>query len=310
MKHLLLTIIAAAVLVGCGESQQSAPPTEVKPAEPVAEAIEPETPKSKTPDISIHDAIRKGDIELVQKLIENGADIYRQDKKGYKPLHLAAFYGYEDLVKYLISEDVDIDCRAEPDDTTPLHQAAGGGHNSVCQILIQNGSDINSICEFGSPLDVSIHFNQAETAELLKRLGAKHKNLYFAVRANDEKSVMELLSNGADVNSRNNPLQNTPLIYASFKGYYNIANLLISNGADVNMMVNKKTALNAAVTKGHTQIVELLINNNASINTLSYKLGKSETPLDVALVNGFTEVSDLLRKHGGKTAEELKAEGK
>ncbi|MCH2516475.1 MAG: hypothetical protein MK134_13230, partial [Dehalococcoidia bacterium] len=37
MKHLLLTTIAAVLLVGCGESQQSAPPAEAKPAEPVAE---------------------------------------------------------------------------------------------------------------------------------------------------------------------------------------------------------------------------------------------------------------------------------
>ena len=36
MKHLLLITIAALVLVGCGESQQSAPAPEVKPVEPVA----------------------------------------------------------------------------------------------------------------------------------------------------------------------------------------------------------------------------------------------------------------------------------
>jgi PBP1b-binding outer membrane lipoprotein LpoB len=38
MKYLLLTTIAAVVLVGCGESQQSVPPAEAEPAEPVAEA--------------------------------------------------------------------------------------------------------------------------------------------------------------------------------------------------------------------------------------------------------------------------------
>jgi ankyrin repeat protein len=35
-----------------------------------------------------------------------------------------------------------------------------------------------------------------------------------------------------------------------------------------------------------------------------------ETPLDCAIVFKHTELTDLLRKHGGKTGEELKAEGK
>ena len=35
-----------------------------------------------------------------------------------------------------------------------------------------------------------------------------------------------------------------------------------------------------------------------------------ETPLNWAIKNKHTETADLLRKHGGKTGEELKAEGK
>ena len=34
------------------------------------------------------------------------------------------------------------------------------------------------------------------------------------------------------------------------------------------------------------------------------------TPLDWAIFNKDTKTVDLLRKHGGKTGEELKAEGK
>ena len=34
------------------------------------------------------------------------------------------------------------------------------------------------------------------------------------------------------------------------------------------------------------------------------------TPLDWAIFNKDTETANLLRKHGGKTGEELKAEGK
>ena len=44
MKHLLITTIAAVLLVGCGEAQQSAPSPDAKPAEPVAEAAKPTTP--------------------------------------------------------------------------------------------------------------------------------------------------------------------------------------------------------------------------------------------------------------------------
>ena len=44
MKQLILKIIAAVLLVGCGEAQQSAPAPEAKPVEPVAEATKPEPP--------------------------------------------------------------------------------------------------------------------------------------------------------------------------------------------------------------------------------------------------------------------------
>ena len=37
---------------------------------------------------------------------------------------------------------------------------------------------------------------------------------------------------------------------------------------------------------------------------------KKQTPLDCAIENNHNETADLLRKHGGKTSEELKAEGK
>jgi hypothetical protein len=46
MKNLLLTAIAAVVLVGCGGSQQSVPSPEAQPAELVAEAATPEPPPS------------------------------------------------------------------------------------------------------------------------------------------------------------------------------------------------------------------------------------------------------------------------
>ena len=69
MKNILIATIAAVLLVGCGESQQSAPPAETPPVEPVAEAAQTEPPTAKAPDISIHFAAWDGNIEAVKQLL-------------------------------------------------------------------------------------------------------------------------------------------------------------------------------------------------------------------------------------------------
>ena len=53
--------------------------------------------------------------------------------------------------------------------------------------------------------------------------------------------------------------------------------------------------------------VEVLIAKGADVNA---KDDRGGTPLDLAILFKRTETADLLRKHGGKTGEELKAEVK
>ena len=76
------------------------------------------------------------------------------------------------------------------------------------------------------------------------------------------------------------------------------------SASDVNWKdQNGKTLLHYAAWKGHKEIAELLIANGANVNA---KDKDGYTPLDWAA----GEIADLLRKHGGKTGEALKAEGK
>jgi len=85
MKHLLLTTIAAVVLVGCG------------PSEP--------------PDISIHEATERGDIEAVKQAIADGANVNAQNGGGPAPLHLAAHKGQKEITELLIDKGADVNAR-------------------------------------------------------------------------------------------------------------------------------------------------------------------------------------------------------
>ena len=144
MKHLLLTTIAAVVLVGCGEAQQSTTPAEAKPVEPVGEAATPELPTAKPPDISIREAVKTGNIEAVKQHLDAGADVNAKGKYG----------------------------------RTPLHYAASRGLKKIIELLIARGADVNTKIEVGdykgqTPLDGAIQWNRTETANLLRKHGGK-----------------------------------------------------------------------------------------------------------------------------------------
>ena len=77
------------------------------------------------------------------------------------------------------------------------------------------------------------------------------------------------------------------------------------------------TSLHLASLGGHKDAAKMLIDSGALLNTINIH---GETPLDTALKDFEIDsqktklnkngTANLLRKHGGKTGEELKAEGK
>jgi ankyrin repeat protein len=135
-------------------------------------------------------------------------------------------------------------------------------------------------------------------------------SLFDAAMKGNIEAVKQHLAAGTDVNAKDESMGMTPLHHATFGGHKEIAELLIAKGADVNAKFDKisgGTPLHIAADKGHKEIAELLIANGADVNA---KDEGGKTPLDWAITSKQTETADLLRKHSGKTGEELKAEGK
>ena len=109
--------------------------------------------------------------------------------------------------------------------------------------------------------------------------------------------------------------QATPLYYAAYNVDPVMTKLLLENGAEVNALdYQGETPLHTAVYHSYPnveeegiKVIKLLIENGSDVNRVK-KFPQKITPLDFAKdPNG--KIADLLRKHGGKTSEELKAAG-
>ena len=166
MKHLLLTTIAAVLVVGCGDAQQSSPAATTPTAETVAKAVQPEPQTVKAPYISIHDAVESGNIEAVQQHLAAGTDVNAKGKYGATPLHNTAI---KEIAELLIPNGAEVNAK-DGNGWTPLHYAAGRGHRETAELLIAKGADVNAKGADGAtPLDSA----DGEIAALLRKHGGK-----------------------------------------------------------------------------------------------------------------------------------------
>ncbi len=125
--------------------------------------------------------------------------------------------------------------------------------------------------------------------------------LHEATLASDIEKVRSLLSKGANVNEKDAGGSRTALHYACERGHTEVAALLISRGADVNVSSwDAKTPLHAAAASGNKETVELLLSKRAHLEA---KERYGRTPLFEAMrspVAGRKEVVELLVAKGAK----------
>ncbi|WP_461511939.1 ankyrin repeat domain-containing protein [Rhizobium mongolense] len=129
--------------------------------------------------------------------------------------------------------------------------------------------------------------------------------LHDAAREGDLDVISQLLSQGVDVNSRDESRE-TALIEAALSGQTRIAAQLIEASADIEAHNDRGfTALHAAAYSGSVEIAELLLDHGAEVDALSkHKI----TPLHVAAEENQAAVAELLIARGA-AVEAIQAYG-
>ena len=103
------------------------------------------------------------------------------------------------------------------------------------------------------------------------------------------------------------PTPGTPIWAAAEAGNRDVVLRHLVAGTEVDTRDERygASSLHWAAWCGHPDIVELILAAEADVNAINFE---GETPLDCATNFSQNEIAALLRKHGGKTAAELKTE--
>uniref|UniRef100_A0A6Q2X5A7 Ankyrin repeat and FYVE domain containing 1 n=1 Tax=Esox lucius TaxID=8010 RepID=A0A6Q2X5A7_ESOLU len=201
-------------------------------------------------------------------------------RDGQSPLHLAASWGLEEVVQCLLEFGANVNTQ-DAEGRAPIHVAISNQHNVIIQLLIShpdirlNVRDRQGMTPFACAMT---HKNNKAAEAILKRepgaaeqVDNKGRNfLHVAVQNSDIESVLFLISVQANVNSRvQDSAKQTPLHLAVQAGSEIIVRNLLLAGAKVNELTkHRQTALHLAAQQDLATICSVLLENGVDFSAV------------------------------------------
>lgn len=284
-------------------------------------------------------AAKKGDLNKVVSLLDNGVCVNSINEKGYTALMKASGSGHMHIVKELLKRKANMNVWANCRTTTALHQAIINDHYDIASELIDNRAKLDfedDRCWF-APLGKAIEKGNLDLVKKLIAAGADVTNIFagenefelnvielaafnghldlvkeflkyeieseealkYAVMKNNLDTVVFLIDNGWDINKQDY-YGNTPLMYAIGWENLNIVKELLNRGANVNLKNNDGIdALHDAVDLGCLELVIELIERGANVDS-RYTLNQNNTILMKAVEDNKLEITQELLYRGAQ----------
>jgi ankyrin repeat protein len=243
--------------------------------------------------------------DIVKLLLERGANVHGRNSSGWTVLHAAAKGGDVSTIQLLLKQyNVGIEVRSEGEKDkgfTPLMIAVEHGKDAAIRHLKRGKANIKATDDTGQGLlHLAVNRKDLKTMQLLVDLGVqtgavddtRNTPLHRAATKGYEEIAGFLIKETPGLVNSENQDRETLLHSAAKAGRVNILELLLQNGARVDLPNNKgATALHLAVRNGHAQAVERLLKNNAGPNARD---ASDRAPLHTAIWFGKNAMITLL----------------
>mmetsp|Transcript_85736 Transcript_85736/g.188241 ORF Transcript_85736/g.188241 Transcript_85736/m.188241 type:complete len:748 (-) Transcript_85736:481-2724(-) len=230
-------------------------------------ALEQATREGVTPLLA---ATQGGHHEVVDLLLQRGANGECRRKDGSTPLLVAAHGGHVHVIKRLVNSRVDLNARASEDrgSTTALFVAAQRGHTAVVRYLCEEHAELDLPNSHGAtPLCVAAQRGHLDIVRILVESGADKDR-------------------ATDINV-------TPLFVAAQSGHEAIVKYLVDSGANKEKELHRGTTpLFVAAQNGHLACVRVLALAGADTEKIRWD---GSTPLAIAAHNGHADIARYLR---------------
>ena len=229
-------------------------------------------------DEKLLEAAREGNCDVLQAMIEAGADVNSRNQYRKTACMLAAQNGHVNCVNMLMEAGADVNARGLYDKTALL-LAAETGETLCVQRLIEAGADVNEGATLGhirgktTLMYAAVNGHLQCTKLLIEagadvNMGSKHNftALMFAAGKGHNCCVKMLVEAGADVNHTDNHGHTTLMLLVAKKGY--IPWIDLGTLSDERMLLTVKLLLKL---KAHVNRINLY-GNNALTRHIAYSI--------------------------------------